>query len=236
MNCKTQTKCLYTHATSTANGLRRSHFQPVLCYPVGVFQLLLQAQVLRRWLTHGSQSAPSFSPAASLSFPSVSPGLSLIPFQPQHRLQLPQALHCNWAVWWLVQMVDSWWMCTRQWPLHSWLEVRGVTHRCKGVSRLRKHANKIQKQFIWECLYHTALMPFKWGGCAPGISTNRLTNDSISVGVCEWVPPARARVFMRKRVWYPFCLYAFVSFTGDQSRLSTQPFPCHPLITAHYLL
>lgn len=33
-----------------------------------------------------------------------------------------------------------------------------------------------------------------------------------------------------------FVYMRFVSFTGDQSRLSTQPFPCHPLITAHYLL
>lgn len=71
------------------------------------------------------------------------------------------------------------------WPSHSWLQVCGLASCCKGVSRLRKHANKIQKQFIWGCLYHTALMPFKWGGCAPGISTNGLTNDSISTGV--WV-------------------------------------------------
>lgn len=88
--------------------LSLSQAQPVLRCPIGVFQLLLQAQVLRRWLTHGSQSAPSFSRAASLSFPSVSPGLRLIPFQPLRRVQLPPALHCNWAVWWLVQMVDSW--------------------------------------------------------------------------------------------------------------------------------
>lgn len=42
---------VYTHDTSTSNGLPLSltlfYFQPILCCPVGVFQLLLQAQVLR---------------------------------------------------------------------------------------------------------------------------------------------------------------------------------------------
>lgn len=72
-----------------------------------LIQLLLQAQVLQPWLTHGSQSAPSFNPATSLSVSSVSSGLSLIPFQPSHWLQLPLAPHWNWMVWWLVQMVDN---------------------------------------------------------------------------------------------------------------------------------
>lgn len=105
--------------------------------------------------------------------------------------------------------------------LHSCLQVCGVAHSCKGVSRLRKHANKIQKQFIWECLYHTALMPFKWGGCAPGISTNGLTNDSISVGVCKWVSPVCAQVSVHKRVWYPFCVYAFLCL----SQVISQGYP-----------
>lgn len=84
-----------------------SHFEPTLCHPAHLSQLLLQAQVLLHWLTHGSQSAPSFNPATSLSVSSVSPGLSLIPFQPSYWLQLPLAPHWNWMVWWLVQMVDN---------------------------------------------------------------------------------------------------------------------------------
>ena len=84
-----------------------SHFEPTPCHPAHLSQLLLQAQVLLHWLTHGSQSAPSFNPATSLSVSSVSPGLSLIPFQPLHWLQLPLASHWNWMVWWLVWMVDN---------------------------------------------------------------------------------------------------------------------------------
>lgn len=84
-----------------------SHFEPTQCHPAHLSQLLLPAQVLLHWLTHGSQSALSFNPATSLSVSPVSPGLSLIPFQPPHWLQLPLAPHWNWMIWWLVWMVDN---------------------------------------------------------------------------------------------------------------------------------
>ncbi len=85
-----------------------SHFEPSLCHPAHLSQLLLlQAQVLLRWLTHGSKSVLSFSPETSLSVSFVSPGLSLIPFQPPHWMQLPSAPHWNWMSWRLVQMVNN---------------------------------------------------------------------------------------------------------------------------------
>lgn len=127
------------------------------------------------------------------------------------------------------------------WPSHSWLQVCGLAYCCKGVSRLRKHANKIQKQFIWECLYHTALMPFKWGGCAPGIRTNGLTNDSISTG--GWEFPLRVHESPCVRacgifsVYMRLCLSQVISQGHPLSPslvfLSLQPTICSKHLHAH---
>lgn len=120
-----------------------SRFEAAQCHPARFSQLLLQAQVLLHWLTHGSQSAPSFNPATSVSVSSVSPGLSLIPFQPSRWLQLPLAPHWNWMVWWLAPMVDN---C----PCNVHETMKVTIPGCKSVAAARvaagaKAADRLRK-------------------------------------------------------------------------------------------
>lgn len=123
-------------------------------------------------------------------------------------------------------------------------------------------ADKIQRRLVWYGvavggkeggrLYHNALVPFKWGGCAAGVTGDGLTNDGISLSVCvSELPCVRWCLLSYLSLSYSplfFCFFFFflllcarvcvcacvcvlasVPFTGDQSWRSTQPpISCSP--------
>lgn len=92
--------------------------------------------------------------------------------------------------------------------------------------------NKIRKQITSSSSCGSnALQIGRMSFCAPDIDSNGLTNDGISVCVGVWmIMPVCVCVLSF------VCIRVHVSFTGDQSRLSTQAFSHNPVITAHYLV